>query len=80
MNLRMKAKEKTYLKDTILLQKGKDIPFATIVITGSVKEKFEDFYFMRSIGCILNPYDFTFKEVSKCEAKARNDVKVLEID
>jgi hypothetical protein len=40
VNLRMKSKEKSYDKDTILLQKGKPIPFATIIIAGSVKEQF----------------------------------------
>lgn len=34
----------------------------------------------RSIGNILNPYDFTYESPSKCTAKARNTVKVHELD
>lgn len=28
----------------------------------------------------MNPFDFTFKAISKCTAKARNSVKVLEVE
>ena len=32
------------------------------------------------MGCVINAYDFTYKEESKSEAKARNAVKVYEIE
>ena len=57
-----------------------------MLVSGSVKEtfrgddKFEDFHLIRSVGCVLNAYDFTYKEDSKCEAKSRNAVKFYEIE
>ena len=35
---------------------------------------------IRSVGSVLNAYDYTYKEESKCEAKARNNVKLYEIE
>ena len=84
VNLRMKAKEKTYPKGATLIKRESEIKFATIIISGSVKEQFKEdygkFYLIRSVGCVLDAYDFTYKERAKCEAKARNTVKVLEIE
>jgi hypothetical protein len=61
INLRMKAKERTYEKGNVLVSKGSSIPTCIIIITGSVREQFDDYYLTRSIGSILNPFDFTFK-------------------
>jgi signal-transduction protein with cAMP-binding, CBS, and nucleotidyltransferase domain len=64
--LRMKAKDKTYEKGTILIRKDTPIKYVTIIISGSVKEQFKyengklDFYLIRSIGCVLDAYDFTY--------------------
>jgi hypothetical protein len=35
---------------------------------------------IRSVGSVLDAYDFTYKEEAKCEAKARNNVKIYEIE
>lgn len=56
------------------------MPYVTIIISGSVRDEFEDFYVTRSIGNVLNPYDFTYQLPSKCTSKARNTVKVHELD
>ncbi len=61
VNLRMKAKERAFEKGTIIITRNSTIPTAMIIITGSVREQFEEFYLTRSIGSILNAYDFTFK-------------------
>jgi hypothetical protein len=29
---------------------------------------------------VLDAYDFTYRELAKCDVKARNEVRVLEID
>lgn len=59
--LRIKSKEKNYPKGTVLLAKGSSITSAIIIISGSIREQFDDFYFMKSIGSVLNPFDFTFR-------------------
>lgn len=80
----MKAKEKSYPKGAPVFRKESQLKVATIVISGSVKEQFKDeygkFYLIRSVGSVLDAYDFTYKEGAKCEAKARNNIKVLEIE
>jgi hypothetical protein len=38
------------------------------------------FHMIRSVGCVLDAYDLTYKEDAKCEAKARNALKAYEID
>ena len=51
-----------------------------------MKESFKDvgqrfdFHLIRSVGCMVNGYDFTYQEESKCEVKARNAVRVYEIE
>lgn len=37
INLRMKAKERTYEKGNVIVAKGANIPTATIIITGSIR-------------------------------------------
>lgn len=61
----MKAKDKTYSKGTVLIRKDSQIKFASILISGSVKEQFKDeygkFYLIRSLGCVIDAYDFTYR-------------------
>ena len=78
--LRRKTKENTYEKDAVLISEGKELTQATIIISGSVRDDFGDFYVTRSIGNVLNPYDFTYGLASKSTSKARNTVKVHELD
>lgn len=49
------------------------------VVSGTVKEVFDDFTMNRGIGCVLNPYDFVYKETSKCVVKAQTTTKVMQI-
>jgi signal-transduction protein with cAMP-binding, CBS, and nucleotidyltransferase domain len=83
IDIRMKAKEKSYPKGAPLFRKDSQLKVATIIISGSVREQFKDeygkFYLIRSVGSVLDAYDFTYKEAAKCEAKARNNIRVLEI-
>ena len=56
-----------------------------VIVGGSVRQLFRDenqdeFHLVRSVGCVINSYDFTFKEDSKCDAKARNNVRVYDIE
>jgi len=48
-------------------------------MSGTVKEQFDDFYLIRGIGNVLNPYDFTYSEPSKCTIKASTTTKVMEV-
>ena len=48
-------------------------------MSGSVKEQFNDFYLIRGIGNVLNPYDFTYGEKSKCTIKTSSVTKVMEL-
>lgn len=49
------------------------------ISSGSVREQFETFYLVKSAGSVVNPYNFTFKNDSRCKVQALNDVKVMEI-
>ena len=55
-------------KGTTLIRSGTRVKSAIVLVSGSVKEtfrgddKFEDFHLIRSVGCVLNAYDFTYKE------------------
>jgi len=61
----MKAKDKTYSKGTIIIRRDSQIKFATIIISGSVKEQFKEeygkFHLIRSLGCVIDAYDFTYR-------------------
>ena len=84
--LRNKAKMRDLKKGTVLIKRGSTIKSAFVIVSGSVKELFRDsddsidFHLIRSVGSVLDAYDFTYKEEAKCEAKARNAVKVYEIE
>lgn len=80
VNLRLKTKEKTYEKGTIIVERGRTINHATILISGSVREQYEDFYVTRGIGNIANAFDFTYGLPSKSTVRARNTIKVHELD
>lgn len=45
-----------------------------------MKESFDDFYFMKGIGNVINPHDIIYGETSKGTVKSVSDVKVMEID
>ncbi len=48
-----------------------------IIVSGSVKEQFENFYLIKSTGSVINPYDLTLKKDSRCNALALNTVKLM---
>jgi hypothetical protein len=50
-----------------------------VIIAGSVKEDYEDFFFIRGIGNIINPYDFTYGEKSKAVIRAKTSTKIMEV-
>lgn len=77
VKIRMKSVEKTYEKGKKILEKGDSINSVYVVVSGSVKEQYDDFYFIRGLGNILNPYDFTYSEASKCTIKAKTQVKIM---
>ena len=80
----MKTKEKSYPKGHLLVRKDQNMKNALILMAGSVKEQYKSgqgqFYLIRSVGSVVNAYDFTYKEPSKFEVKARNNIKILEIE
>lgn len=61
----MKAKEKTYPKGAPIIRKDSQVKTANIIISGSVREQFKDdygkFHLIRSVGSVLDAYDFTYK-------------------
>lgn len=61
----MKAKEKTYPKGALIIRKDSQVKTANIIISGSVREQFKDdygkFHLIRSVGSVLDAYDFTYK-------------------
>jgi len=61
LNLKMKTKEKVFNKGDVVIAQGARMNSCYILISGSVKESFKGFYLMKSIGCIINPLDFTYK-------------------
>ena len=79
VNIRMKATERVLQKGNVILSKGKDVKNVYFVISGSVKEQFDNFYFMRGIGNVINPYDFFYSESSKASAKSSSQTKVMQI-
>ena len=48
------------------------------VVSGTVRENFEDFSMARGIGCMLNPFDFFYHEDSKCSVRAQTPTTVLQ--
>ena len=83
--IRARSKLREQKKGAVLIRSGSRVKSAIVLVSGSAKETFKDeenregFHLIRSVGCVLNPYDFIYKEDSKCEAKARNAVKFYEI-
>ncbi len=75
----MKSTERTFQKGTTLQLKGKQVKNIYFVISGTIKEQFDNFYYMRGIGNMLNPYDFLYKEESKCVIKTMTDTKLMQI-
>ena len=75
----MKSIEKKIEKGKNIVGKGESINSVYVVVSGCVKEQYDDFYFMRGLGNILNPYDFTYNEPSKCTIKAKTSTKIMEV-
>ena len=70
--LRSKSKIKEHKKGAVLIKSNTRVKTAMIVVSGSVKETFKgqdeknDFHLIRSVGSVLDAYDFTYKEEAKC--------------
>ena len=79
VNLRIKSTDRTFEKNTIIQTKGKEIKNVYFVVSGTVKETFDDFSMIRGISCVLNPFDFVYKETSKCVIRAQTTTKVMQI-
>lgn len=79
VKIRMKSVEKIYERGKKIIEKGDAINSVYVVVSGSVKEQYDDFYFIRGLGNILNPYDFTYNEPSKCTIKAKTHTKIMEV-
>lgn len=75
----MKSIEKIYEKGKKIIDMGDQIKSVYVVVFGSVKEQYDDFYFIRGLGNILNPYDFTYNESSKCTIHAKTKTKIMEV-
>ena len=79
VNIRMKSTERNFDKNTRIIIKGREVKHAYIIVSGSVREDFENFYLIRGIGNVLDPYDFTYQEPSKCLAKASTDIRTIQM-
>jgi len=74
-----KATERTFEKDQTIINFEGELNTVYILLSGSVREQFENFYLIKSTGSVINPYDLTMKKDSKCSVKALNTVKLMEI-
>lgn len=85
-DVRARSKLREQRKGAVIIRAGSKVKSAIVLVSGCVKETFkeddhrEGFHLVRSVGCVLNAYDFTYKEESKAEVKARNAVKFYEIE
>lgn len=57
----MKSVEKVLNKGSTIQSKGRPIKNVYFIISGSVKEQFDNFYFMKGIGNVINPHDFIYR-------------------
>jgi hypothetical protein len=57
----MKSNERLFTKGTTIQAKDKDMKNVYFIITGSVKEQFDNFSFTKSIGSVINPHDFIYQ-------------------
>ena len=79
VNIRMKSTERVFPANSTILPKGKEIKNVYFIIYGSVREQFSDFYFMRAIGNVVNPYDFIYQEGSQANVRSVTETKVMQI-
>lgn len=75
----MKSSEKVFPKNTTIQLKGKEMKNIYFIISGTVREDFDKFYFMKGIGNMLNPYDFIYREESKAIIKTMTETKLMQI-
>lgn len=57
----MKSTERLFTKGTTIQSKDKDMKSVYFIITGSVKQQFDNFAFTKSIGSVINPHDFIYQ-------------------
>lgn len=76
----MKSIEHIFTKGTILQSKNQINKYVYFIITGSVREKFDNFIMMKSIGSVVDPYDFIYQEQSKANIKTVNETKIMKIE
>ena len=79
VNIRMKSTERVFPRNSTILAKGSPVKNVYFIITGSIREQFEDFYYMRGIGNVVNPYDFIYQEPSRANVRSTTDTKVMQI-
>jgi hypothetical protein len=77
--IKSKSVETTFQKDSIIVNFDSELNSCYILVSGSVREQFENFHIIKSTGGVINPYDLTQKKDSKCSVRALNTVKVMEI-
>ena len=53
--------------------------YALFILSGSVQEKFDNFYFRKGAGSVLNPLDLFYEEMSKGQLLAVTPVVLLKI-
>ena len=75
--IKSKATERTFAKDKTILSLDGEINTVYILLSGSVREQFDNFYLIKSTGGVINSYDLTLKKDSRCSVKALNNVKVM---
>lgn len=77
--IKSKSTERTFNKDKTIISMEGEINTVYILLSGSVREQFDNFYLIKSTGSVINPYDLTLKKDSRCSVKALNNVKVMEL-
>lgn len=76
----MKSNERVFTKGTIIQSKDKEMKSVYFIISGSVKEQFDNFSFTKSIGSVINPHDYIYQENSKANIKTITDTKLMQIE
>ena len=53
--------------------------YGYFVLSGSIQEDYDDYYFRKGVGTVLNPYDFFYEEPSKATVYSVTQSVVLQI-
>ena len=75
--IKTRSTEKTFSKDETIVNLEGELNTVYILLSGSVREQFDNFYLIKSTGGVINPYDLTLKRDSKCEVRTLNNVKLM---